>query len=168
MATYFKLGFLLVATLVAAPAWSQIYKWVDENGTVNYTNQPPVNGKAEELDLNSARLSVIETDTPERLAVMKVQSEVGLLQQKVGQLESQLETERYVRQYTAESAATPVESGYVYPGYLYAPAYFVRNHPRRPHVRPTRFIQTPIAPGHSVHGMQHAGFPNQNVPIMTR
>ncbi|HUL40996.1 MAG TPA: DUF4124 domain-containing protein [Burkholderiales bacterium] len=168
MARLLNLGFVLLAALVAAPASSQIYKWVDENGVVNYTNQAPANGKAKELDLNSTRLSVIETGTPQELEMLKVKSEVGYLRQKVDQLESQVESERYVGEYAAEPAATPVESEYLYPGYYYAPGYFIRHYPRRPRVRPTRFINTPRVPGHSFHTTQPAWLQNQVVPMMNR
>ncbi len=45
MARLFKLGLLFLGTLLAAPAWSEVYKWVDENGVVNYSNRPPPTAK---------------------------------------------------------------------------------------------------------------------------
>jgi len=176
MDRFINFGFLLVAMLVAMPAWSQIYKWVDENGVTNYTNQPPPNGKAQELDLDSVRLSVIETDKPEQLAAMAARYEVGSLRQRVNELEDQLEAQRYASQYAAEYAAGPVEAGYgytypyAYPGYFYAPAttFFNRNHFRKPHVRPTRFIGTPAGNGQSFNGMQRTGFQNRSFPVMMR
>ncbi len=164
MAGFFKLGLLLLGTLLAAPAWSEIYKWVDENGVVNYSNQPPSNRKAEELDLNSIPISVIETDKIDQRAAWAAKSEVSSLRQKVDQLESQLQVERYARGYSAGSGAMPVEYGY--PGYLFAPTtvVFVRHHLRRPLVFPTQFIRTPMTPRHSFSGMQHAGFPSGMTP----
>ena len=161
MARLFSLGLLCLATFVAGPAWSQIYKWVDDDGVVNYSNQPPSNRKAEELDLNSVPVSVIETSKTDQRAAWAVKSEVSALRQKVDQLESQLEAERYGRQYAAESAATPVGSEYVYPGYLYAPSTvtFVRHPLRRTHLIPTRFNRMPMSPRRSFPGMRHAGFP---------
>ena len=172
MARFFiNISLLLLATFVALPAWSQIYKWVDENGVVNYASHPPSNGNAEELDLNSAPLSVIETDKPEQLAALAAKSEISSLRQKVNQLESELEAQRYARQYAVEPVAAPVSDQYVYPGYLYAPAnvVFIRHHLRKPHIIPTQFIQTPkgtsihtpMKPMHSFHGMWRAGFPGQ-------
>ncbi len=160
MARLFKLGLLLLGTLVAAPAWSEVYKWVDENGVVNYSNQPPSNRKAEELDLNSVTVSVIETDKIDQRAAVAATSEVSTLRQKVDQLESQLEAERYARQYTAGAGAMPVDYGY--PGYLYAPAavVFVQPHLRIPLVIPTRFIRTPMTPRRSFPNVRHAGFPS--------
>ena len=176
MDKFFNLVLALIAMLVAVPAWSQIYKWVDENGVTNYTNLPPTNPKAMELDLDSARLSVIETGTPEQLQTLAVKSEVGYLRQKVDQLEGQLEAGRYAGQYATESAAVPIETGYgygypyAYPGYFYAPATVFpdRYHFRKPHVRPTRFIGTPAGHGQSFNGMQRTGFQNRSFPTMTR
>ena len=72
MARLFSLGLLCLATFVAAPAWSQIYKWVDENGVINYTSEAPSNRKAEKLDLNSVPVSVINTyKTDQRAAWAK-------------------------------------------------------------------------------------------------
>jgi hypothetical protein len=35
----------LLPLLAAAPAGAQLYKWVDERGVVNYSNQPPADAK---------------------------------------------------------------------------------------------------------------------------
>ncbi len=77
MARLFNLGLLLLATIVAAPAWSQIYKWVDDDGVINYTNLPPSNPKAKKLDLESVPVSVIETDKRGQRAVWAIKSEVS-------------------------------------------------------------------------------------------
>jgi uncharacterized protein DUF4124 len=160
MVRFFKLCLLLLGTLLAVPAWSEVYKWVDEDGVVNYSNQPPSNRKAEELDLNSIPISVIETDKVDQRAAWAAKSEVSSLRQKVDQLESQLQAERYARGYSVEPAAAPVDYGY--PGYLYAPGVvFFQPHHRKPHVKPTRFIPTPR---HSFSGMQPAGFPSGMTP----
>jgi len=159
MARLFNLGLLLLATIIADPAWSQIYKWVDDDGVINYTNLPPSNSKAEELDLDSVPVSVIETDKTDQRAVWAIKSEVNALRQEVDQLQRQLESERYASQYAAESGAMPVEYGY--PGYLYAPTavVFVRSHLRRHSVTPTRFIRTPMTPRRSFFGTRQSRFP---------
>lgn len=43
-----KLTFLALL-LAAAPAWGQIYKWVDEKGRVQYGEKPPASAKAAPL-----------------------------------------------------------------------------------------------------------------------
>ena len=150
-----------MATLVAVPAWSQIYKWVDDNGVVNYSSQPPSNRKAEELDLDSVTVSVIETYKTDQRAAWAAKSEVNALRQKVDQLENQLEAERNALKYAAAAGASPGEGAYGYPGYLYAPTavIFVRSHLRRQLIIPTLHIRTPMAPRRSFPGMRHAGFP---------
>ena len=40
---------LLALLLVVAPAWAQIYKWVDEKGRVQYGEKPPAGAKAAPL-----------------------------------------------------------------------------------------------------------------------
>ena len=37
---------ILALLLAAAPAWAQIYKWVDEKGRVQYGEKPPAGAKA--------------------------------------------------------------------------------------------------------------------------
>lgn len=152
---------LLLATLVAFPAWSQIYKWVDDDGVVNYSSSPPSNRKSEELDLNSVTVSVIETAKTDQRTAWAVKSEVSGLRQKVEQLERQLEAERYARQYTTESEAMLREPEYGYPGTLYSPTavVFVRPHLRRHLLIRTLPIQTPLAPKRSFPGMRHPRLP---------
>ena len=40
---------LLIMLLAAAPAWGQIYKWVDEKGRVQYGEKPPAGAKSAPL-----------------------------------------------------------------------------------------------------------------------
>ena len=44
-ASFRPLTACLVTLLAAAPAGAQLYKWVDDNGTVNYSNTPPAKTK---------------------------------------------------------------------------------------------------------------------------
>lgn len=41
---------MLLAAAPPAQAQTRIYKWVDEDGVTHYTQQPPPEGEAEELD----------------------------------------------------------------------------------------------------------------------
>ena len=34
-------SFFLALTCAAAPAWAELYRWVDERGVTNYSNDPP-------------------------------------------------------------------------------------------------------------------------------
>lgn len=42
----FRASALLLALLAPAAVSAQLYKWVDERGVVNYSNQPPADAKA--------------------------------------------------------------------------------------------------------------------------
>jgi hypothetical protein len=42
------IGVLVFAAAVSAPAHAEIYRWVDENGVVNYSDKPPKGVKVEE------------------------------------------------------------------------------------------------------------------------
>lgn len=55
--------FLILLLLLAVPANSQIYKWVDENGKTQYSDQPPPNGISKNekmLDIQSSPQSANE------------------------------------------------------------------------------------------------------------
>jgi len=45
------LACLLLASLASGPSLADLYKWVDENGKVHYTDTPPPGKKAKRLDL---------------------------------------------------------------------------------------------------------------------
>jgi hypothetical protein len=89
------------ATFAAAPAWAQIYKWVDNHGVVNYSNKPPTNRKAKELDLSTIRVSVYPAEKPGQRAAEAAKSDVAALSDKIDRLQHQLEAERQARQYAA-------------------------------------------------------------------
>ncbi|MFZ4479850.1 MAG: transglycosylase SLT domain-containing protein [Rhodoferax sp.] len=55
---------LLAALSLHAPAWADVWKYVDENGVTQFTNQPP--GKAARLVIQSDPASAIPVDSTER------------------------------------------------------------------------------------------------------
>jgi hypothetical protein len=63
---------VFLAALIALPAWADVYRWVDEKGVVNYSNEPPPAGiQATKLDFAppSERLviqRVAQTSKPPR------------------------------------------------------------------------------------------------------
>lgn len=99
------------ATFGAAPAWAQIYKWVDDHGVVNYSHQAPANRKAKELDTSAITLSVFEAEKPGHRAA-PARSEVASLSDKIDRLERQLEAERQARQYAAAVDARALQAAY--------------------------------------------------------
>ena len=64
---------IIVATLafaaVDALADDEIYRWVDENGTVHFDKQPPANTDAKQVDLQLHQSGVVPSDpTPDQQA----------------------------------------------------------------------------------------------------
>lgn len=53
---------LVVALLVSAPAFAQIYKWVDAEGKVHYDSRPPANVKAEPI--TDGKVSTVAPQKP--------------------------------------------------------------------------------------------------------
>jgi hypothetical protein len=95
-------------TLFATTALAQIYKWVDERGVVNYSNQPPANRKAQELDTSAITLSIYEAPKP-RQGSEATKAELASLGHKIDSLERQLEAEREARLYAAEADARAMQ-----------------------------------------------------------
>src|SRR5262245_43041789 len=107
------LGYLLAcaALLGAAPAASGLlYKWVDERGVTNYSNQPPVNpGAAKNLGPVGGNLSVYSPDPALLKAVASYRQDTydRRLAERVDYLERQLAAEQMARQYTAAAMTPP-------------------------------------------------------------
>ncbi len=54
-------AFLLV--LMSVPSYADVYRWVDENGTVNYSNSVPhENAKASTVGVADARGGFVSSD----------------------------------------------------------------------------------------------------------
>ncbi|OGA54526.1 MAG: hypothetical protein A3G24_13820 [Betaproteobacteria bacterium RIFCSPLOWO2_12_FULL_62_13] len=141
--TLITLPIVLVAILATAPAFAQVYKWVDERGVTNYSNQPPADPKtARKLALVEDGLSVY---TPDKAFMQAVdafrQRSARVSAERVAGLERELEAERQARQY---AAAAEVRAAYDYSSYYpYGPAVvFV---PFRH--RPRRIVQPQLTPG---------------------
>jgi hypothetical protein len=68
---------IIVATLalavVDALADDEIYRWVDENGTVHFDKRPPANTDAKQVDLQLHQTGVVPSDpTPDQQAEPQV------------------------------------------------------------------------------------------------
>ncbi|MGC2519670.1 MAG: DUF4124 domain-containing protein [Burkholderiales bacterium] len=140
----------LAALVAAAPAWAQIYKWVDDHGVVNYSSRPPLDRKASELDLSAATVSVYEAEKPDRRTAAVARSEVASLSDKIERLQRELEAERRARQYAAADtrssdanydqcvAERRVDCNGIYNGsYPYGPIVLLAPRPRRFQSAPT-------------------------------
>ena len=149
-----RLLIALVAILATAPASAQVYKWKDERGVTNYSNQPPTDA-AKKVAIVEDRISVYTPDKALTQAIEAArQGSNQALSERVASLERQLEDERRARQYVSPAAAPatydPCQGGRaidcngVYGGYyLYSPAYAIA--PYR-HLR-GNFVQTRLKPG---------------------
>lgn len=83
---------LLTALLFASNlVHAQIYKWVDENGQINYTQQPPTSGDAE----------VVNVPPPPPVDTEQAQQEIDQL---IEQQETAEETEAEAQQEAEEAA----------------------------------------------------------------
>jgi hypothetical protein len=93
-----------VAFLAAAPAVAQVFKWVDDKGVVNYSNEAPANRSSTLLDPKSARVSTYATDDLQKRAPTAPPSaNESALSEKIDRLERKLDSERYARQRQAEA-----------------------------------------------------------------
>lgn len=102
------LSVALLAIFATTSVSAQLYKWVDERGVTNYSNQPPADPKAaKKLVPIEDRVSVYTPDKTltRAIEVFRRQSDRALAD-KVSSLESQLEAERQARQYVAATAQT--------------------------------------------------------------
>jgi len=108
-------------------AQAVLYKWVDEQGVVNYGDAPPASAKkATKLDEKSSSLSVVPGMSKEEMADFRER----LAQGRIDRLEREIEDLR------AREMAPPPAPAYDTPQYVYGggywPAYYYRNNFRRP------------------------------------
>ena len=95
----------LPVMLAAAPAHAQVYRWVDERGAINYSNQLPVNPEtASKLAIVEDRVSVYTPDAALLRAIEADRRGSGPTR-RIAELEGQLDAERRARQYAAVAAA---------------------------------------------------------------
>lgn len=152
--TFTRLTVVLVAILATAPACAQLYKWVDERGVTNYSNQPPADPKAaKKLQPVEDRVSVYTPDEALTQAVAAFRQKSDRTSaERIASLERELEAERRARQYatvTAAAVADPCLSqgigcNGIYSGYYPYGPYFVFVPTRH---RPRSIAQPQLIPG---------------------
>jgi len=101
---------LFVATFAASAASAELYKWIDERGVVNYSDQPPLDPKAaSKLATVEDRISVYTPDQALTQAIESRRQQQGnsALSERIASLERQLEAERRARQTAAAAVAQP-------------------------------------------------------------
>jgi hypothetical protein len=151
-----RLLIALLAILASAPASAQVYKWVDERGVTNYSNQPPTDPKAaNKVAIVEEKISVYTPDKALMQAVeaARQRSNQGL-SERVASLERQLEAERRARQYASaaepQAAYDPCQgeraidcSGFYSGYYPYGPAYVIAAYRHLPR----NIVHTRLTPG---------------------
>ena len=98
---------------LAAPAFAQVYKWVDERGVVNYSNEAPASRSSTVLDPKSVRVSTYSTGkAPQQTATTLASASERALSDKIDRLERKLDTERYARSLSDAQIQTAADSRY--------------------------------------------------------
>jgi len=102
-----------IAFLAAAPAIAQVFKWVDDKGVVNYSDEAPANRNSRLLDPKSARVSTYTTDdVQKRAAATPASANDGALSEKIDRLERKLDAERYARNLSDAQMQTTANAWY--------------------------------------------------------
>jgi hypothetical protein len=103
---------LLCATLAfACPAGAQMYKWVDENGKVSYSNTPPPETAKKKVEAVAERVSVYTPDAQ----INKAMSEDARRDaSRIASLERQLDAERAGRRTPAANPDTAARKAAAY------------------------------------------------------
>src|SRR5262245_3660702 len=100
-----------ILALAAWPVLAQVYKWVDDKGVVNYSNEAPADRKSTQLDPKSSRLSIIAADDSlKRSATPSVGDRV--LSEKIDRLERKLDADRYARAVAEQQSQAAADSWY--------------------------------------------------------
>jgi hypothetical protein len=92
-----NIGAIFIATLALAAADAladgEIYRWVDENGTVHFDKQPPADSKAEQVDLQLHQTGIAPSASSPDQATPDQQAEpqVSYAQQKRDEREKRWE-----------------------------------------------------------------------------
>ena len=96
----FRAALLAAALLVALPAAAEMYKWVDDNGVVTYSNTPPPGKQSKQVEAVPDRVSVYSPDAE----LSKAMSPEAKRDAKISKLEKQLEAERRARSAPAQAS----------------------------------------------------------------
>jgi hypothetical protein len=130
------LGAVLCATATSPVAVAQMYRWVDENGVVNYGDRPPpVRAKgARTVSESAGSLSVVPGISKDEMQRLRERDE----QQRIQQLERENEELRArERARAAQPPAVVVQE-------VYVPAYGYPSGARPPHRPPGARPEPPV------------------------
>ena len=148
-----SVSWIVSTALLATPALAQVYKWVDDSGTVHYGDKPPQRSKgAQPLDAGAGSLSVVQgipKDELDRLRRKDDQQRLQRLEREVEELRAQAGARSNVEPqivYTESYVPAYGYATYGYPVFGYWPAQ--RWHGARPPgLRPEHPIRDPRPDG---------------------
>lgn len=138
--------FALLAGLTMSAKAAPVYKWVDENGVVNYSNDPPPAGSSGKI-IDSAKSKVSSYNPIQAGLDASAQQRryTDYLRNQNDRLQRELDDTRYGRQYSADAAEAArkrrmeecqrqrrVDCDSYYDDYAYPPAYVVARYPQPP------------------------------------
>jgi len=104
---------LAAGLLIGASAFAQVYKWVDNRGVVNYSNEAPANRNSTVLNPKSVRVSTYSTgDVPRSDQGTLIPARDPVASEKIDRLERDLETERHARSLSEAQAQAAADSWY--------------------------------------------------------
>jgi hypothetical protein len=136
-----------VAFILPCAAWGAIYKWVDEQGTTNYSNKAPVDRRAVKLDeqnslVNTIRFPVRSTASPAR--VERLEDDPYRIRRSPA-AEEAAAREAFRRWREQCIAQRRVDCDDPYPAELYDPGYIIGYPPgsRQMRLAPGSYRQTP-------------------------
>lgn len=90
-----QLCLALMALVLSFSVHAQIYKWVDENGQTNYSQQPPASGEAQQIDV----------PPPPTIDTEQAQQEVDeLIEQQEAAEQAEQEAQQQARQEAEQQA----------------------------------------------------------------
>ena len=147
----------LAALLLCTPAQAEMYKWIDEDGVMNYSNRRPNHAQVEEVDLRPINVAHWPKPSNEEVRAMNER----LQDRRVLQLEAELAAQR-----TRPSAPASVPDDSPYYGVDYGYGYGYADDGGRPHRRHHRHDgpRYVVGPGPYGIGAQAIPVPRRETP----
>jgi hypothetical protein len=111
----------VLSSVLSASAFGDIYRWIDENGSTNFSNVPPAPGGKEKNIKVVAKETPVSAPAPDREMTPTEQA----LQARLKEVERQLQAAKIAAQIAAQSPPrrSPAAPGNYYPTIQPPPAY---------------------------------------------
>ena len=130
----------------AAPAFAQVYKWVDENGRTQYSDKAPQT-VAKVDTVTADRISTYTAPEVPAALLQPAAPANGVLMDRVDRLEQQLYAERMARQQAEQAAYSQPQDYYYYPVGVGGANRGHRQDGFRPRVKPVGVVGPGVMPG---------------------